>query len=166
MENIKAKNKAIFLDRDGVINREIGRYVMNPDEFEILPTVLESMKIMASRGFKLIIITNQGGIAKKLYTHETLALIHEKLFDACRKEGIQIDDLYYSPHHEITGKSISRKPDSLMIERALSKHNIDPSSSYFIGDSDRDIEAAQKVNIQGVKIIANSDLINVIDSLV
>lgn len=165
-DELMNKNKAIFLDRDGVINREIGRYVMNSDEFEILPTVLQSMNLLSSKGFLLIIITNQGGIAKGLYSHQDLKLIHQKLLDECARYGVKITDIYYSPHHEITGKSLSRKPGSLMLERALSKYNIDPKSSYMIGDSVRDIEAAKKVNIPGVKIESNSPLINIIESLV
>ena len=159
------KNKAIFLDRDGVINKELGRYTTNAKEFEILPDVLETLKILDRKGYLLIVITNQGGIAKGIYGHNELAEMHQKFLDACKAEEISITNIYYSPHHESTGKSLSRKPGSLMLERALGRYNIDPSTSIMIGDSDRDIESAEKVNIPGVKILSNSSLKQILQYL-
>ena len=158
-------NKAIFLDRDGVINRELGRYTSSVDEFEILPDLLDSLEIFRDKGYLLFVITNQGGIAKGIYTHADLHDMHNYFLGACNERGVRIEEIYYSPHHEITGKSLSRKPGSLMLERAVSKYKINPERSLMIGDSDRDIEAAQAVNIPGVKIPSNSSIKTLAESL-
>ena len=150
--------KAIFLDRDGVINHDPGDYTRNIDEFTLLPTVLKSLSILKERGFVFILITNQGGIAKGIYGHKEVEEIHKYLQSILEKNGTPLLDIYYSPHHEITGKSLSRKPGSMMIERALAKHNIDPSSSWMVGDKQRDSDCASPLGVPGVLIPTNADL--------
>lgn len=156
-------NKAIFLDRDGVINHDPGDYTKHLREFTILPDLWNALEVFQERGYLLILITNQGGIAKGLYTHEDVAEIHEYLLSEAKRNGIKITDIYYSPHHDDFGKSLSRKPGSLMIERALAKHDIDPSQSYMIGDKQRDCDAGEKVGVQGVLIPTNAPLKKYID---
>lgn len=159
-------NKAIFLDRDGVINREIGDYVCRKDDFEILPHVPAILKKLQEFGFMLIVITNQAGIAKGLYTHADLAEIHQKMIDELAKQQIQITEIYYSPHHpDYTGKSISRKPDSVLLEKAIARFNIDPKKSYLIGDNLRDIQAAEKVGVRGFLVDSNQDYKHLSDFL-
>ena len=93
-------------------------------------------------------ITNQGGINKGIYTKEDVFRCHQKLQDVC---GEIIDDIFYSPYHDNFTKSISRKPDSLMIERAIYKWKVDVKNSWMIGDSDRDIECGIKVGLSHSK---------------
>ena len=158
-------NKAIFLDRDGVINHDPGDYTKNLSEFTILPTAIQAMKQLHDAGFLLILITNQGGIAKGLYTHEDVAEIHDYLKDECKKAGFEITDIYYSPHHDNYGKSLTRKPGSLMIERACARYDIDPNRSVMVGDKQRDLDAAAKVGVQGVLIEVNGPLIDYVELL-
>ncbi|MGY8917851.1 MAG: D-glycero-alpha-D-manno-heptose-1,7-bisphosphate 7-phosphatase [Flavobacteriales bacterium] len=158
MGNLPPRRKAIFLDRDGIINHDPGDYTRNISEFTILPTVLESLKILRERGFVLILITNQGGIAKGIYSHKAVDEIHEYLKNVCDKNGTPILDIYYSPHHEITGKSLSRKPGSMMIERAVARYNIDPKASWMVGDKQRDLDCASPLGVPGVLIPTNDPL--------
>ncbi len=150
--------KAIFLDRDGVINKEIGDYVCNVSQFEILPHVPTALKIMQDLGYILIVITNQGGIAKGLYTHTDLDVMHQKMKTELAEFGVDITEIYYSPHHpHFSGKSLSRKPESMLLEKAIARFNIDPNQSFLIGDNQRDIEAAEKVGVKGFLIKSNTD---------
>ena len=158
--------KAIFLDRDGVINHDPGDYTRNIDEFSILPTFLESLKILKERGFVFIIITNQGGIAKGIYGHKEVDEIHTHLRSVCEENGTPILDIYYSPHHEITGLSLSRKPESMMIERACARYGINPKKSWMVGDKQRDLDCAAVVGVPGVLIKPNDDLIDYVDKMI
>jgi D-glycero-D-manno-heptose 1,7-bisphosphate phosphatase len=165
MDSENIFNRAIFLDRDGVINHDPGDYTKNIDEFTILPTVMEALRILKSRGFVFILITNQGGIAKGIYGHEEVAEIHEYLKLVCAKNGTPILDVYYSPHHEVTGKSLSRKPGSLMIERAVARYNIDPAKSWMVGDKQRDLDCASVVGVPGVLIKPNDPLLDYVNQM-
>jgi D-glycero-D-manno-heptose 1,7-bisphosphate phosphatase len=141
--------KAVFLDRDGVLNEERGEYTYKIEDFIIPKGVTEALKILKEKGFLLIVITNQGGIAKGAYTAQDVLNCHLYLQQQC---GYLIDDLYYSPYNEVYSNSLSRKPDSLMLERAIAKYNISAHNSWMIGDSLRDIIPAKKLGIRTVKI--------------
>lgn len=159
-------NKAVFLDRDGVINHDPGDYTKHISEFTLLPTALDGLKKLHDAGYLLVLITNQGGIAKGLYTHEDVAEIHAFFRKKCEENGINITEIYYSPHHEAYGKSLSRKPGSLMIEKALARFNIDPMASVMIGDKERDLDAGRGAGVPGILIPTNAPLIDHIHSLV
>lgn len=139
----------VFLDRDGVLNAERGEYTFRTEEFEILPGVPEALKLLKESGFLLIVITNQAGIAKKLYTKEHVFACHQKLQQAC---GNLIDGLYFAPLHPSVSESLMRKPDSLMLEKAIARFNIDPERSWLVGDRKRDLEAAAKVNVKAILV--------------
>jgi D-glycero-D-manno-heptose 1,7-bisphosphate phosphatase len=158
-------NKALFLDRDGVINHDPGDYTYSLAEFHILPTVMDALKIAQEKNYKIILITNQGGIAKSLYSHETVAEIHDFFKNECRKNGVEITDIFYSPHHPEFGNSLTRKPKSLMMERAVHRYKIDTTNSIMIGDKERDITCAAQVGVKGILIPTNADLINYMTSL-
>lgn len=149
------KNKAVFLDRDGVINREVGDYIKHENDFVINEGVIDAMKNFRKNNFLLIVITNQSGIAKGKYSHFKLEQIHNKLRTALEKENIFLDEIYYCPHHPSVSNCLCRKPDSLMLEKALARFNIDASLSYFIGDAERDMEAALKAGIKGIRVKPN-----------
>lgn len=156
-------NKAVFLDRDGIVNKEIGDYVYRLEDFEINDGLIEALKHWRSLGFKLIVITNQGGIAKGLYGHAEVHRMHDYLNSVLNQEGIHFDEIYYSPHHPDYGNSLGRKPGSLMIERGLARFNIDPAQSFMLGDRPRDIEAAEAVGVKGILVEANTDLRTLFD---
>ena len=163
MQNTKKLNKAIFLDRDGIINFDEG-YVTSLKDFRILPGVFETVKQFQDKGYLLIIISNQGGVSRKLYKQENVEEIHEHLLNEFQKYGIKISEIYYCIHHPLSdsGKCICRKPDSLMLEKAIARFNVDKSKSYFIGDKDTDMQAAEKAGVIGVQMETNASLKNVL----
>jgi D-glycero-D-manno-heptose 1,7-bisphosphate phosphatase len=120
--------------------------------------VLTALKKLHDAGYLLIVITNQGGIAKGEYTAADVDEIHSYFTASCRKADITITAIYYSPHHEQFGKSLSRKPGSLMIERALARYRIDANQSVMVGDKDRDLQAAAGAGVRGVLIPTNAPL--------
>ena len=163
--NDTTKSKALFLDRDGVINHDPGDYTYSLEEFVILPTVIDAMKIASDKGYKVIIITNQGGVAKGLYDLAEVKRIHQYLLDTCQKADVEITGIYCSPHHPDFGNSLTRKPESLMMERAIARHYIDASKSVMIGDKQRDLDCAAKVGVSGILMDTNADLIGYISDL-
>ncbi len=154
-------NKAVFLDRDGVINRELGHYCEKVEDFEILEDVGNAIKVLKDAGFLVIAISNQGGIAKGLYTETDVNAMHSKLCDYLSRFNTSIDDFYFCPHHDSFSKCLCRKPSSLMIEKAMAVYDIDPSQSYMIGDGKRDIEAAERAGVKGFLIGPNSGILEI-----
>lgn len=151
-------NKVIFLDRDGVINKEIGDYVFRAEDFVVNNGVIEFLKEAKQKGYSFIIISNQGGIGRGRYSKADVEKIHSDLLNDFAKEGIFIDEIYYCPHHPVSSNCLCRKPASIMIEKAIARFDIDIKSSFLIGDAQRDVEAAEKAGIQGIKIEPNSNL--------
>ncbi len=159
------KRPALFLDRDGVINHDPGDYTAHVDAFTLLPTFLAAMQASAAAGYAVVVITNQGGIAKGLYTHDDVRAIHAVLHAVCAAQNTPITGILYSPHHPDAGESLSRKPGSLMIERALARYGLDAARSWMIGDKDRDLDAAAGAGVRGVKIPVNGDLLAAVEAL-
>lgn len=146
--NTKAKNKALFLDRDGTINIE-KNYIGKIEDFEFQPGIFELVRNYFEKGYLIFIITNQSGIARNLYTENAYLHLTDWLIEQFAKEGIQIEKVYHCPHHpEITGECECRKPKPGMILKAIDTFNIDPKSSVMIGDSERDLEAGKRAGIQ------------------
>ena len=158
-------NKAIFFDRDGVINKELGDYIKKPEDFTVLPDVGRFMVEMRSRGYMIIVITNQGGIGKGIYTHEQYLSIENKMLSVLSKEGVVPNAVYYCPHHPSVSHCICRKLDSLLVEKALARFSIDPARSYFIGDTPRDAEAAAKSGVIPILIESNSPIFSIIEKI-
>jgi D-glycero-D-manno-heptose 1,7-bisphosphate phosphatase len=142
-------NKCVFLDRDGVLNEERGDYTYKPADFVVIPGVVEALQALKARGYLLVVVTNQGGIAQGLYTRADVLACHDKLQQAC---GGIIDYLYYAPAHPSVSASLARKPDSLMLERALARFRIDPGQSWLVGDRLRDIAAARKAGVPAILV--------------
>lgn len=137
-------NKCVFLDRDGVLNEELGYQITKTDEFQVKEGIRAPLELLKAKGFLLVVITNQSGIAKGSYTEEFVQECHEKIQQVC---GGLLNDLYFAPGHELVSKSLMRKPDSLMFEKAMAKHKIDPEQSWMIGDKERDLIPAKKLGI-------------------
>lgn len=150
--------KALFLDRDGVINHDPGDYTQLWEDFHFLPGIEQFLKQKQDQGYMLIIITNQGGIAKGLYSIDGVDEIHKNMRAHFHKFGIEIAEIYYSPYHDDYSKSLSRKPGSIMIEKALARFELDPNQCVMIGDKERDVKCAQNAGVRGVKVPVNADL--------
>jgi D-glycero-D-manno-heptose 1,7-bisphosphate phosphatase len=133
------------MDRDGVLNEERGEYTFKPEDFKIPKEVPDALRILKERGYKLIVITNQSGISRGIYTRDQMESCHALLNE---KTGYIIDDFYYSPYHPQVTESLSRKPGTLLFERAVAKHSIDISGSWMIGDGERDMIPARKMGIK------------------
>lgn len=147
-------NKAVFLDRDGVLNVEIGDYVYRDEDFIVVSQVPEALRRLKEAGYVLVVVTNQGGIAKGLYTAQEVWKLHQLLQEV---SGNALDALYYSPYHDSTSKSLMRKPDSLMFERAIARFDIDPAQSWIVGDAERDLLAGHKVGIKGILVPSHKE---------
>jgi D-glycero-D-manno-heptose 1,7-bisphosphate phosphatase len=143
------KNKCVFLDRDGVLNRERGGYTYLLEDFEILPGVVEGIKRLKDAGYIIVMVTNQSGLAKEIYTRDQMNACHQVLQNAC---GGMFDHMYYAPYHPVVTESLTRKPDSLMFEKAMAKFNIDPKLSWMVGDKDRDLIPAKKFDIRTILV--------------
>ncbi len=142
--------KAIFLDRDGVLNHDKVDYVYTIEAFKIFDGVAEALRLFKEAGFKLIVITNQSGIAKGIYTEKAVF----DCFDYLQKEtGNLIDDMYFCPHHpKFDIVCACRKPGHQMILDAATKHGIELSKSYMIGDAQRDITAGNNAGVTTIHI--------------
>jgi len=147
--------KAVFFDRDGVINKERGDYTYKVEDFHINNGIIESMNLLQNNGFDLFIITNQGGIAKNIYNHSDVEKVHSYLLKELVKNSIQIQDIYYCPHHDQVENCLCRKPGHLLLEKAIATYNIDVSKSYMFGDRKRDVLAAENAGIKGILISSN-----------
>lgn len=162
---ITMKNKAIFLDRDGVVTYDPDDYTYRLEDIFILEGIVPFCKAAVKRGYKIIVITNQGGISKGLYEKKDVDVIHDYIESEFKKEGIPIEEFYFCPHHNKFENCLCRKPDSLLVEKALYKYNVDPSKSYFIGDKWRDVECGEKVGVNGIKIDVNKVLPTLINQI-
>ena len=142
-------NKAIFLDRDGVLNDEIGDYVWEPARFVVSPGVPGALARLKAAGYYLIVVTNQAGIAKGLYTGADVQACHAKLQAAC---GGLLDALYFSDNHPSVSESIFRKPDSGMLEKAAARFALDPAQCWIVGDRLRDMAAGARLGVRGILV--------------
>ncbi|MBK6831245.1 MAG: HAD family hydrolase [Flavobacteriales bacterium] len=155
---------AVFLDRDGVINRERDAHTWLLEDFEVLPGVPEAVKALRSAGYEVLVITNQSGIGLGLYDHTAVEEVHRYLHDMFAAHGAQVTAIYYCPHHPSGGKCLCRKPGGLLLERAIARFGIDASRSVMIGDRQRDVDAAASVGVRGLLVEANAPLLPLINN--
>lgn len=160
-KNLANKQKAIFLDRDGTINKYVG-FLRKEEEFELLPGVAEAVKKINESGYLAIVVTNQPVIARGEVTFEGLETIHNKMETLLGKEGAYLDGIYFCPHHPHSGyegevKELKiecdcRKPKPGMLLKAAADLNIDLEKSWMIGDSDSDVAAGNEAGCKTIKI--------------
>jgi len=159
------KNKAVFLDRDGVLNHEMGDYIRRIEDFEVLDN-FAALKELQDRGYLLIVATNQGGLAKGWYSEDELAKMHQKLIDDYSAYGVRFTDFFYCPHHpDFTGDCDCRKPKPGLLVKGIEKYNIDPARSYFIGDRERDVVAGTAAGVKGILIDSDQPISTVLDQI-
>ncbi|NGP87427.1 D-glycero-alpha-D-manno-heptose-1,7-bisphosphate 7-phosphatase [Fodinibius halophilus] len=144
-------NKAFFLDRDGTINVDYN-YVHTPEEWTWCDGAIKALRWMNTNDFKIIIVTNQSGIARGRYTEEKVQTLHRWVDAELAKKDISIDDWYYAAHHPKHDPNRQfepndRKPGTGMFEKAATKHNIDFSKSYMAGDKVSDLKPAIELGI-------------------
>lgn len=148
----------VFIDRDGTLNEDTG-YISHPDGLILYPFAADAVRLINQAGLKVIVVTNQSGVARGLYSEETLRQIHAKMSDELSKKGARLDSVYYCPHHPEFGDRQyrldcdCRKPRPGMLIRAAREHQIDLSRSYVIGDKASDIRLASNVGARGVLVL-------------
>jgi D-glycero-D-manno-heptose 1,7-bisphosphate phosphatase len=165
-------NKALFLDRDGVVNKE-KIYLYKIEDFEFINGVIDVCRHFQGIGYLIVIITNQAGIAKGKYTENDYNILTKWMIKEFEKEGVFISKVYYCPHHpDVNGICGCRKPKPKMIFNAQKEFNIDLTQSILVGDKNSDIEAGLNANIAtnylittGHKIKENIFGVGVIDNL-
>lgn len=164
-KNLKNKQKAIFLDRDGTINKYVG-FLRNIDEFELIDGVAEAIRKINESGYLTIVITNQPVIARGEVSFEELGVIHNKMETLLGKEGAYLDAIYFCPHHphkgyegerpELKFDCDCRKPKPGMLLKAAQDFNIDLAQSWMIGDGENDVKAGQNIGCKTVLLSADN----------
>lgn len=144
------KNKAVFIDRDGTINVDV-HYLDAPNKFEMYPGVGEGVKKLKENGFKIIVVTNQSGVARGYFTEKQLFSIHERMKKEIQKFNVILDGIYYCPHHP-TDNCSCRKPNTGLFEKAIKDNNIEVNRSYMLGDKITDISAGKKIGAKTILI--------------
>lgn len=165
-KNLKHKQKAIFLDRDGTINKYVG-FLRNIDEFELIDGVVVAIRKINESGYLAIVVTNQPVIARGEVSFEELEEIHNKMETLLGKEGAYLDAIYYCPHHphkgyegersELKIDCDCRKPKPGMLFRAAEDFNIDLSQSWMIGDGENDVKAGINAGCKTVLLSDNDE---------
>lgn len=153
----------VFLDRDGVINKYPGdrEYVKSWKEFRFLYGVKSALKKLQKNGFKIFVISNQAGIAKKIYSEEALNKITQNMLEELKKNGIEIDGVYYCIHRQ-EDNCLCRKPKTGLLDKAIAKLNsegysLDPLKSYFIGDTIGDIQTGKAKGLKTILVFSGKE---------
>jgi D-glycero-D-manno-heptose 1,7-bisphosphate phosphatase len=151
------KRPAVFIDRDGTINEQMG-YVNHPSRFVILPGVAEAFRTLNNNGYLAIIVSNQSGVARGYFPIELLHNLHSLMKETLLKEGAMVDGIFFCPHYpkgSVPEYSIDcdcRKPKNGLIKQACEQFDIDLSRSYMIGDHYTDMELAARSNLKGILV--------------
>ena len=173
--NLRNKQKAIFLDRDGTINKYVG-FLTKHEQFELLPGVAEAVKKINKSGYLAIVVTNQPVIARGECSWEELRRIHDKMETELGKEGAFFDGIYVCPHHKDKGfegelpeykyDCDCRKPKAGLFFQAVRDYNIDLSQSIMVGDSECDVEAGRNAGCKSEYKVSNDNLLEVINNII
>ncbi|MBR0262009.1 MAG: HAD family hydrolase [Selenomonadaceae bacterium] len=159
--------QAIFFDRDGVLNEEVG-YLWEVEKFKWIDGARDAIKFCNERGILTIVVTNQGGIAKNLYTAKEVNTLHDFIQKSLSEIGAHIDGFYFCPHHpEGSEKKFSvecdcRKPKPGMILQACKDFKINPAQAIMFGDSERDIKAAEAAGLRAGIFFTGGNLLDAV----
>ena len=157
MNNKIKKIKACFLDRDGVLIEEVN-YLSSPDQVNVYPAAIKALHLLKDNNYKIIVVTNQAGVAKGYFTEDSIPKIHDEIDRRLRPYELKIDHYYYCPHHpegsvsEYAIKCNCRKPMPGMILQAVEDYNLDLNSSFLIGDKISDLLAAENSGCSGMLV--------------
>ncbi len=153
----------VFLDRDGTLNKDTG-YVRSPDEVELLPGVGSALARLKRAGVRLVVVTNQSGVARGIFTMADVERVHAKLQALLQAEGVEVDAIYCCPHHPDDGCAC-RKPNTAMVDRAVRDLGLDLSRAYVVGDQKRDIELAQRLCARSILVMSGPASREALDEL-
>lgn len=156
--------RAVFLDRDGVINESRRDYVKRWEEFRFLPGVLPSLRTLASSPFRVVIVTNQSAVGRGLMSHDVLEDIHRRMLERIVSAGGRVDAIYCCPHRPSDGCSC-RKPRPGLFQQAATDLQIDLGRSYCIGDKPSDLQAGFRAGCQGILVLSGEGALSSIDRL-
>jgi D-glycero-D-manno-heptose 1,7-bisphosphate phosphatase len=151
------RRAAVFLDRDGTINEEVG-YLDRMEKLQLIPGAAEAIRLINTSGMKTVVVTNQSGVARGIFTESFVAETHARLGEMLRAEGASLDGIYYCPHHPTEGRGDylrvceCRKPAPGLLLRAAAELHLDPARSYMVGDTLKDIEAGARAGAQGILV--------------
>lgn len=150
-------NKIVFLDRDGTLNEEV-YYLHRPEDLKLLPDVPEALALLKQAGFRLIVVTNQAGVARGYYTEEDVRSLHRYMNRILEEKGAAVDAFYYCPHHPEHGigpyrvNCSCRKPGVGMFEQAARDFAVDKAASFMIGDKLLDVEAGKRFGLTSILV--------------
>jgi len=151
-------NIAVFLDRDGTVNEEVD-FLTSPRDLHLIPRSAEAIRMANELGLRVLIVTNQSGVARGLLTEDELGGVHRALIAKLAEEHATVDRIYYCPHHPTEGpdgyrtECDCRKPGTGMIRRAVDDFGIDPARSYVIGDRTVDVEMAKNAGAHPILVL-------------
>ncbi len=157
--------KIVFLDRDGVINEYPGdtKYVTSWSKFYFISGSIQAIRLLKEKGFKVFVVSNQAGVGKGIYSQDELNSLTHKMIDYLRKEGAELDGVYYCIHREEDNCNC-RKPKTGLLEEAVSSLREKPEVCFFIGDSFRDMKAARAFGCMAVLVLSGKEKIGAKDS--
>ena len=156
-------DKAVFLDRDGVINIDHG-YTYKPEEFEFIDGVFETCQKMQASGYKIVVVTNQSGIGRGYYSEQDFHYLSQWMVEQFAEHGVQISGVYFCPHHPEKAKAEylkscdCRKPEPGMLLQAAKELCLDLSASIMVGDKESDIQAGRKAGVKVCVRIADTSV--------
>ena len=148
--------RAVFLDRDGVLNIDHG-YVADPNRLEWIDGAREAVAALTRAGLMVMVVTNQSGIGRGYFTEDAMHAFHAAMQAQLAPLGGRIDAFYFAPHHEDAIEAYrvidhpDRKPNPGMLLRAIAEHDLDPTQSFIIGDQTRDLQAGERAGVQGYR---------------
>lgn len=157
MSGMEKKSGAVFLDRDGTINEEVG-YLDSLERLEIFPAAFDAVRMINESGMKVAVVTNQSGVARGFFDEAFVRAVHDHMLTAFQERGASIDRFYYCPHHPTEGMGRyrmscgCRKPEPGMLLQASADLDVDLSASYVVGDTARDMELAARTGATGVLV--------------
>lgn len=153
-----SKQRAVFLDRDGTICEDLG-YINSINQIHLIPKSAEAIRLLNQKGFRVVVITNQSGVARGVIPEENLANIHAELLRQLKEEKAFLDGMYYCPHHPTDGyppylqDCTCRKPGTGLLERAALDLDLDLTVSYMVGDHFSDVECGKRVGAKTVLLL-------------
>ena len=154
---IMKNNKAVFLDRDGTINIDYG-YVHEKEKLNFIDGAIEALNLLQLKGYLLIIITNQSGVGRKMYSLKVAETFRDYFLSELKKRNIKIDG-YYSCYHSPEDHCICRKPSPFLINKACTNLDIDKSKSFMIGDKDSDVKCGENADVESFKVTEDKNLL-------
>jgi len=150
-------NRCVFLDRDGTINEEVN-YLSHPEQLRLIAGAAEAIKSLKASGYKVVVVTNQAGVARGYFTEQAVREVHEALEQMLGEHGTAVDAIYYCPHHPAARVGVyrqdcnCRKPKPGMLEKAARELDIDLGSSFVVGDKISDLEAGHAVGCRNILV--------------